>query len=785
MIINYIKIAFRSLWKHKGYSALNIMGLAIGIACAALIFLWIENETSYNSSISDKELVYAVPTNQQYDGEWRTFFEATPGPLAAVLKTEIPEIEKSARMRSADLLFTVANNSINGHSAYVDADIFEIFDHQFIAGDPLNAFVNKKSLVITQEVAETLYKDYQSAIGQNIKVNQKESFTVTGIIENVPPTSTYTFSSFIPFENFTDGKEWTQGYGSNFTDTFVKLSAGANYSLVNDKVRKILPSKTADHETEAILFSAENWHLRDRFENGVITGGRIEYVRLFGGIALIIIGIACINFMNISTARSEKRANEIGMRKALGSNKSQLIFQFLTESVLTATVAGISSLLILYGILPEFNALLETHISLHLDKPSHYLAFAGIILFCGLIAGLYPAFYLSSFKPISVLKGAMSKNNGASMIRKGLVVTQFSVSIVFIIMTILVYQQVQHVKSRELGMKKDNLIEVPHSGNIVANFNLIEQDLINAGIIESAGLSNSQLLAGGNNTSGLDWQGKPKDADILISFRTITKDLFDTAGMKIIEGKGFNPTEVQDSSSILISRSFAKLISGDEVIGKAINWDGWQLTVRGIVEDFQYGDMYGKSDPVLFYHQAEGANYLYLKPVDGMNTKTVLEKIEEVLATHNTGYPFEYRFVDDAFNEKFQSENLIGKLSQIFALLAIVISCLGLFGLSAYTAEQRRKEIGVRKVLGSSVLNIIRILSLDFIKLVGIAILIATPVGYYLMKNWLQNYAYRIEIDFWIFIIAALAALLIAMATVSFQAIKAAITNPIHSLRTE
>ncbi|MGB5982343.1 MAG: ABC transporter permease [Nonlabens sp.] len=785
MIKNYIKIAFRNLWKYRGYSALNIVGLAVGIACAGLIFLWIENEMSYNDSIADKELVYAIPTNQKYEGEWRTFFEATPGPLAQALLDDVPEVAQAARLRNADLLFSVGDNSIQSNTAYADHDIFEIFSHDFVLGERTNAFKNQKSIVITKEVAANLFGNYKSALGQDILINKNETFKVTGVIEDIPSTSTYGYTSFVPFTNFTDGKEWTQGYDSNFTDTFVKLKPNAHYQSVNDKVRAVLPSKTDDAETEAILFSANDWHLRNEFGNGKIVGGQIEYVQLFGFIALIILVIACINFMNISTARSEKRANEVGMRKALGSSKRQLIFQFLTESVMTAAIAGAVSVLILFLVIPEFNALLDAQISLDLASPAHLSALIGVVLICGLFAGVYPAFYLSSFKPVSVLKGAFSSKGSAALIRKGLVVAQFSVSIIFIISTILVYQQIQHIKDRDLGIDKDNLMEVPYSGNIIENFELIQQDLINEGIIESAGLSNSQILSGGNNTSGITWDGKPESADVLISFRTITKDLFNTTGMKIIEGKGFSPTEEQDSSSILISKSFAKLLDTDQVVGSTVMWSDWQLTVKGVVDDFVYGDMNRASDPVLFYHQAEGANFLYLKPVEDIDTKLVISKIEEVLKVHNEGYPFEYRFVDDAFNARFQSENLIGKLSRIFALLAIIISCLGLFGLSAYTAQQRRKEIGVRKVLGSSVANIVKLLSLDFIKLIGIAVIIAIPVGYYVMESWLQDYSYRIEINYWIFVLAAVAALAIAIITVSFQAIKAAIANPVNSLRSE
>jgi len=786
MLSNYFKIAVRNLWKYKGYSFINIFGLAIGITCASLILLWVEDEMNFDQSIPDKELVFAVPTNQEYEGDIRTFFQATPGPLAAALKTEIPEITKAARKLDKNFLFSVGDKSINSEGSYADKDLFAIFGLKFIAGNPKEAFENKKSVVITQEIASILFDNSQEAIGKNIQFDKKTDYTVTGVIENLPHNTSYPFSWLIPFENFTDGEEWTKGYRPKFTNSFVKLAPGVDIEKVNEKVKTIIPSKTGEKDVVAILFSANDWHLRADFKNGEISGGRIEYVRLFSFIALIILLIACINFMNLSTARSEKRANEVGMRKALGSGKKQLIFQFVTEAVFTAFLSGLVSVLLLIILIPHFNALIGKNLSLALTQPIHFLPLIFITLICGFFSGLYPAFYLSSFKPIEVLKGARRQKGAASFTRKGLVVIQFSISIIFIISTILVYQQVQHVKSRDLGMEKENLIEVPAAhGNVIKNFKSIEQELTSSGLVESAALVNSEILSGGNNTSGIGWQGKPENQDILISYRTVTPQFFNTAGMKIKEGKGFGNSQDADSTKVLISESFARLMNTDDVIGKTISWGEQVFTINGVVNDYLYGDMYGTSDPVIFYHQAEGADYLYIKPATGVAINKTLKEIENVLKTQNPGFPFEYRFVDEAFNERFKSEQLVGNLSQIFALLAIIISCLGLFGLSAFTAEQRRKEIGVRKVLGSSVLGIVQLLSIDFMKLVLLAILISAPIAWYVMQNWLKGFAYRIDIKFWVFAIAGLAAVLIALLTVSFQAIKAALANPVKSLRTE
>ncbi len=786
MIQNYLKIAWRNLLKHKGYSFLNIFGLAIGITCASLILLWVEDEVNFDESISDKELVFSIPTNQKYDGEWRTFTEATPGPLAAALKAEIPEITQSARKRDKKFLLSVGEKSINSEGSYADVDLFNIYGLKLIAGNSAESFKNKNSIVITEKIASIFFGSNQDAIGKNIQFDKKETFTITGVVSDFPENTSYKFDWLVPFENFTDGKEWTKDYGSNFTNTFVKLAAGSDVEKVNEKVKAILPTKTDDADTEAILFSANDWHLRNKFVNGKIDGGRIEYVRLFSFIALIILIIACINFMNLSTARSEKRANEVGMRKALGSGKKQLIFQFLTEAVITAFISGIVSVFLLLILIPQFNLLIEKSLRISIAEPSHFLPILFITLFCGIISGLYPAFYLSSFKPIDVLKGSKRQTGSASFTRKTLVVIQFSISIIFIISTILVYQQVQHIKGRNLGINKENLIEIPAAnGDIIKNFKSIEQELTSSGLIESVALMNSQILAGGNNTSGISWQGKPENQDILISYRTITPQFFNTAGMKIKEGTGFTTSESVDSTKVLISESFAKLMNTENVIGNTIDYNGQILTINGVVKDFLYGDMYGTSDPVIFYHQAEGADYMYIKPTVGIAINKAVSEIEKVFKAQNPGFPFEYKFVDDAFNERFKSEQLVENLSQIFAVLAIIISCLGLFGLSAFTAEQRRKEIGVRKVLGSSIMGIVQLLSKDFLKLVLLSIVISIPISWYFMQDWLQGFAYRIDIQLWVFAVSGLSAIFIAIITVSFQAIKAAVANPVKSLRTE
>ncbi|SHG52882.1 ABC transporter permease [Winogradskyella jejuensis] len=784
MIINYIKIAFRSLLKNKGYSFLNIFGLSIGITCASLIFLWVEDEVSFNTSFPNQDQVYYVPTNQNYEGEWRTFY-STPGPLAKDMLNEIPGIEKATRSSSEERLFKVGDNSITKRGRYADADFLDIFSLKFIEGNRETAFTNPEAIVLTQETAEQLFGKGEKALGNIVVVSNKDNYLVTGVIENLPKNVTFPLDWVAPFERYSDGAEWMTEYGSNFSDTFVRLSPEANFETVDGKLRQFMQQKDDDNDSYAFLHSIKDWHLRSKFEGGEIVGGRITYVRLFTIIAFIILLIACINFMNLSTARSEKRANEVGVRKAMGSSRSRLITQFISESLILAFIAALVSVVFLAVLLPQFNLIIEKDLTLGLGNPIHILVLLSITTICGVFAGLYPAFYLSSFKPVEVLKGLKVSQKSANVIRKGLVVGQFTISIVFIIFTILVYQQIQHAKNRELGYDKEQLLSMRIDREFIPKFDVIQKELIRTGSVKNATLCNSELTSGGNNGSGFTWKGGTDTEDVLISFRNVTESFFETTGMVIIEGRGFNKNHEIDSTSVLISESLAKLMGDENPIGNIIGRGDDRLEIVGVVKDYIYGDMFSTSDPVLFMNYPPYARYMFIKTKDGVPMDRALSDIETVLKTHNPAYPFEYTFVDDTFNAKFKNEQLVGELSQIFAILAILISCLGLFGLAAYTAEQRSKEIGVRKVLGASISGIVKLLSKDFLKLVGISIIISVPIAWYATYSWLQDYAYRIEINWLVFVIAGILAVVIALATVSFQAVKAAIANPVNSLKTE
>ncbi|MEP6465751.1 MAG: ABC transporter permease [Parafilimonas sp.] len=790
----FFKTTLRSLWKNKGYSFLNIFGLAIGIACAGLIFLWVENEVNYDQFNTKKDELYFVKENQKYDAYTATF-GSTPGVLAPAMQAEIPGIANTCRMSedNASALFTIGSKSMYAGGHYAEASLFSMFSFPFVQGNAKTAFTQLYSMVITQKTAKKFFGDDKNVVGKTVRVDNKQDYIISGVIKDIPQNSSVQFEWVAPFKVWYDVSDWAHYWGNNCLSTYVELKPGVRPSTVDKLLYNFIQQKEPTSIARPFLFSMHDWHLRNEFDNGVQTGGgSITYVHLFSIIAWIILLIACINFMNLATARSEKRAREVGVRKVLGAGKQNLIFQFIGEAIFMALLSAISAVIIIALTLPAFNTLVQKNLSLGLNNPTHIIALLLITFISGLIAGSYPSLYLSSFNPVFVLKGLKLKTGSAALIRKGLVIFQFSVSIILIISTIIIYQQIQHVKNRSLGFNKNNLLQTDVVGDVAAHYPSIKQDLLSTGVVDNIALSDHVTLYGGNNTGSLTWAGKSTNAQILISGRYVTPEFINTSQLKLLAGRDFEQTDSVTSKNIngIITQSLEKLMGNGSAIGKTL-WNtgdtsGTKITVVGVVNNYLYGDMYGKPDPVVFFCTApEHTNVMYLRLKQQAGTEAALKAIENVLKKDNPSYPFTYQFVDDQFNQMFLNEQLISKLASVFAALAIIISCLGLFGLAAYTAERRTKEIGVRKVLGASVAGITSLLSKDFLKLVAISCVIAFPVSWWMMHSWLQNYKYRIEISWWIFLAAGISAILIALITISFQSIKAAIANPVKSLRTE
>lgn len=794
MLKNFLKTTFRNLWRNKGYSFLNIFGLAIGITCAGLIFLWVENEMQYDQFNVKKDRLYFVKENQKYDTYIATF-GSTPGVMGPAIKQEIPGIANTCRIGGDYMqrLVTIRDNALYTRGAYVDSSLFSMFSFPFVQGNAKTAFKDLYSMVITETTAKKFFGNEKNVLGKTIRLDKKQDYVITGVLKDIPKNSSVQFDWVAPFKIWFDESEWAHYWGNNCLSTYVELKPNVSATSVNKILKDFIKKKEPSANAEPFLFSMNDWHLRDAFENGVQTGGgQITYVHLFTIIAWIILLIACINFMNLATARSEKRAREVGVRKVLGVGKRALVLQFIGEALFMAALSGIVAVILITLVLPAFNTLVQKQLSLSLLNPLHLSALVAITMICGLVAGSYPSFYLSSFNPVFVLKGLKMKGNSASFIRKGLVVLQFSVSIMLIISTIVIYQQIQHIKNRDLGFNKNNLLEINTNTEFNNNYDVIAQDLRKTGVIRDFALSDYTLLYGGNNTGGLTWNGKPANNQILVSNRYVTPGFMNTYGLKLLGGRDFVWTDSVSSkkTNVIITQAFEKLMGDGSAVGKVIRWDndttGATMNVVGVVNDYLYGDMYGKPDPVMFIcPPVSRTNELFVRFKPGTNIEAAMSQISAVMKKDNPSYPFTYQFTDDQFNNMFLNEMLISKLSRVFAALAIIISCLGLFGLAAYTAERRIKEIGVRKVLGASVTSITTLLSKDFLQLVFISCLVAFPLAWWMMHGWLQNYKYRIEISWWIFLAAGIAAVLIAIITISFQSIKAAIANPVKSLRSE
>lgn len=787
MFKNYIKTTFRNLWKNKTYSFLNIFGLAIGIACTALIFLWVEDELTYNHYFTNRDNLYIVKDQQTYDGTTYTF-DATPGPMAGAIKAEIPGIKNTARSSWSDqLLFSVGDKSIYDYGCYVDSPFFIMFQLKFIKGNAKTAFDQLYSLVVTETMANKFFGT-TDVLGKSLKVSNKQDYIITGVVKDLPENVSLRFNWLAPFQILENQNEWMKDWGSNGIITYVEAEPNANIANINKQLYGYIQTKSPETTAKMSIYPMNRWRLWNSFDtNGHEKEGRLKYVNLFSLIAWIILIIACINFMNLATARSEQRAREVGVRKVLGAVKGKLILQFIGEAIFMALLAALFSLFIILLALPSFNTLVEKQLALNIFYPSHIGGLLLITLLCGLIAGSYPAFYLSSFNPASVLKSLKLKSGSAGLIRKGLVVSQFAVSIILIISTIIIYRQILHVKNRDLGYNKHGLIYTYLNGNMKQNFEVIKNDLLQTGSVQNVCLSNNQVLQLGSNTGDFQWEGKDPDKQVLITIEGVSPEYISTMGMQLVQGRDFYKDMKSDSNSIIINEALAKMIGKNDVTGSLITRNNGteKYTIVGVIKNFIYNSMYSPAAPLIMYPDTSGVNVLSVRFRQNADTKTALAATESVIKKDNPGYPSEFSFVDTQFNQLFKTESLIGKLAGVFAALAIFISCLGLFGLSAYMAEKRTKEIGIRKVLGASASRLAGLLSKDFIRLVVISCVISFPIAWWMMHHWLQDFEYHIQISWWIFLMAGLMACLIALITVSFQAIKAAVANPVESLRTE
>jgi ABC-type antimicrobial peptide transport system permease subunit len=784
MFKNYFKISYRYLIRNKGFSAVNILGLAIGMASAMLILLWVQNELGVDRFHKNTDRIYMAYRRLKINGEMYAGSQ-TPQVLAPALKQSYPEVDDAVRFNNVTFLVTVGEKHLNVRGAFADSGFLSVFSFPASEGNAGNALGPNK-IVLTEKLAKKLFGN-QSPVGKMVRIDSTNNFTVSAVLKDLPANTQFDFEYLLPWGYSTtlgwEDKNWT----NNSTDTYVMLKPGASQLAFDAKVKAIIMQHAGKgYTTKVNVFTQplSKLYLYSKSENGNLVGGKIEIVKLFSIIAVFILLIACINFMNLSTARSEKRAKEVGIRKVAGAHKNSLIAQFICESIMLAFAAFVIALAIVQFSLPAFNMLTGKQLSIDFGNIFYWLA---AVLFTGFIAGSYPAFYLSSFVPVQVLKGSFKKVNAVVTPRKVLVVLQFTFAIILIISTIIVEHQIQYAQSRDAGFDRSNLVYTFNQGDVNKNFDIIKQELISSGTAISVSKSSSPITQRWNSGSGYVWNNS-SDADQKTEFVRLGSDadFIKTMGATLLEGRDIDINKYPgDSTAMLLNETAVKLMHLKNPVGQIIKRQNYpdQWRVVGVVKDFILESPYENINPTMIIGPLYWNQVIHFRLNPAQPTAASIAKAEQIFKKYNPQYPFDYVFADESYAQKFAEEQRTGKLAGLFAGLSIFISCLGLFGLAAYMAEQRTKEIGIRKVLGASVQSVVALMSKDFVTLVLISVIIASPVAWLFMNQWLQNYTYRINISWWIFGAAGLIAVAIALATVSFQAIKAATANPVKSLR--
>jgi ABC-type antimicrobial peptide transport system permease subunit len=786
MIKNYFKIAWRNIIKNRTSSLINIGGLAVGMTVAMLIGLWIWDELSYDKYHQNFDRIGQLMTTQTSNGETGTF-PSTVVPLSNELRIKYPaDFKRVALTWEGTHILAIGAKKLSLNGMWAEPDLPAILSLVMVQGN-YNTFNDPASILLSASVAKALYGD-ANPINQTLKVDNKTNLKVVGVYEDLPHNTTFSQTMFMmPWK---DPANWwttqTTAWANHGCHLFVQLNAKADFAKVSAQIRNITKPHFKMNDETMQVFPMAKWHLYSEFQNGVSVGGRIKFTWLFGIIGAFVLLLACINFMNLSTARSEKRAREVGIRKAIGSLRGQLIRQFLSESMLVVFLAFALTIILMILAVPYFNTIAGKTVGIPWGSPLFWLTALTFTFLTGIISGSYPAFYLSGFKPIKVLKGTFKAGRLAALPRKALVVVQFTVSIVLIIGTIVVYRQIQFAKNLPVGYNRSGLITINmNTPEIHGHYDALRNDLIKTGAVTDMAESNSSTTQIWSNNGGFDWLGKTPGFDPTFGTIAVTQDFGNTIGWKIIEGRDFSRNFPSDTGAFILNESAVKLSGIKNPVGKIMRWDGKDHVITGIVKDMIMESPYKQTVATIFHMEPGWVNLITVRINPKISVHDALSKIAPVFQKYNPGSPFDFKFVDDEYARKFSDEQRIGDIATVFAGLAIFISCLGLFGMASFMAEQRIKEIGVRKVLGASVFNLWQLLSKDFVALVVIAMLIATPFSYYFMHKWLLGYQFRTPITWWIFAVAAVGAMVITLLTVSYQSIKAALANPVKSLKSE
>ena len=786
MLQHNLLLLYRSFKRFKSTFFINLIGLSSGLACTLLIYLWVKDEVSVDKFHEKDSQLFQVMTKTESGAEIK-IGDSTPNPLAEALAEEMSEVEYAVTVRSwkdKQGIISVEDKYVKATEQYVSKDFFNIFSYNLIQGEKDIVLSDKNSVLISDELAKKLFNTRENIIGKAIAWDQEElsgTYFVSGIF-NSPPNSTIQFDLLFPFELYRERRPRTNEWSNGGTTTFLTLKKGAELSQFNKEIENFLQKKNNFPHWSIFIRPYSDAYLYDKYVNGVQAGGRIEYVKLFAIVAVFILIIACINFMNLSTAKASRRIKEIGIKKAIGATRIALVFQYLSESILMAFLSLAVSVLLVGLFLPRFNEISGKHLSLDFDLNS-ILPFLIITLATGLISGSYPALYLSGFKPVVALKGKLSTSLSELWARKGLVIFQFCVSVILIVSVVVIYNQVVLLQSKKLGYNGDNVVLFKKEGKLSGDVETFLHKVKSIPGVVNASHMWGDMTRASNITSDLNWEGKKEDEIIEFGEMHINYDLLETLGMEIKEGRSFSRDFVTDNSKIIFNEAAIDAMGLKEPIGKTIKLWGEDRQIVGVVKNFHFESLYEHLKPC-FMHITPYANYIVVKIKSGMERETV-GRLEKVYQSYNLGLPFDFKFLDEAYQKLYVSENRIAVLSQYFGGIAILISCLGLFGLAAFTAERRLKEIGIRKILGASDFGIMSLLSNDFMKMVLAAIIVALPISYLAARNWLDDFAYRINLEWWFFIGAAFMALLIAWLTVALQTLKAARVSPVSNLRTE
>ena len=786
MIRNNFKIAWRNLLKSKGYATINIIGLAIGMAAVLMIAIWVQNQSQFDNFYSNKDNLYRV-WNKYEDVGQIGMSNITSGPASVTLKAEYPEVEHAARVYwNVDRLLSFDENKIKSKGTEVDPSFMEMFDFKLLKGNRSQVLSGPQNIILTESLSKKIFGD-TDPLNKTLILDNKEPYQVSGIIADLPSNTDFDFNYLIPL---TKADNYSPNWNTSTFMTYIQLKDGTDVDAFNKKLKNIIAKKTNNElKGSLFLYPLSKMHLYSKFEQGVPVGGKIDQVKLVAGLGFLILLIACINFVNLSTARSQKRAKEVAVRKVVGAQRSSLIAQFLTESVLLSFIAGILSIGLTFLALPFFNKILDKPLVFSITDPIIWVSLVGFILLTGVFAGLYPAFVLSSFKPIRSLKVFGKSKKLALNFREVLVVFQFGIALILIIATLIVRSQIEYAGKRDIGYSPSQLIEIPMEGDMTKNYKVIKSELINKNIAHAVTRTGWSITRNASNSSGnFSWEGATPEQGkkIVFNIGKAESDFVKTLGLKVLEGRDIDFERLaSDSLSVLVNEAAIKEMKLKNPIGSILKWGSNTFTIVGVINDYINDSPYSPVTPLLIYPAKEWMLNMVVRTNPSLPIDHNLKQMEEILKKFNPEYPFEYKFVDQQFATKFKEQQQTAQLALIFSGLAIFISCLGLLGLASYIAELRTKEIGIRKVLGASVTGITAMLSRDFVKLVLIAILLASPIAWWTMNKWLEDFSYRIEIQWWIFAVAGIAALTIAILTVSTQAIRAANTNPVKTLRDE